>query len=210
MRFSGSGFLFFCCICMAVIACNNKPAPDKPLSLEINEGYFAEIAQHRTGLNNYFRSENSPLSDSMKNIFTEIPYYDVDTNFRVVAEFEKIDNGPVFKIAASGNIADQYKTMGLLHFQLNNNRFVLEVYRNESMKGEGADNYFIPFFDKTNGIETYAGGRYLDIPAIKGEKVILDFNYAYQPYCVYNYDYSCPIPPLQNVVNTEIRAGERM
>jgi hypothetical protein len=69
---------------------------------------------------------------------------------------------------------------------------------------------FIPFRDETCGKESYGGGRYIDceIPA-SGDKVMIDFNKAYNPYCAYNHSYSCVIPPEENRLTVRIEAGEK-
>ena len=68
---------------------------------------------------------------------------------------------------------------------------------------------FLPFRDATAGRETYGAGRYLDVaPPVDG-RVVLDFNYAYNPYCAYNEHWSCPLPPVENWLRVPIRAGER-
>ena len=75
---------------------------------------------------------------------------------------------------------------------------------------EYADLLFVPFKDATNGAETYGGGRYIDVKTPKGNKVILDFNLAYNPSCAYGSDrYSCPIPPKKNFLKIPIKAGEK-
>jgi len=66
---------------------------------------------------------------------------------------------------------------------------------------------FIPFKDLTSGTETYGGGRYMDIMIPEGDEIILNFNTAYNPYCAYANGYFCPIPPAENTLNVEIRAG---
>jgi uncharacterized protein (DUF1684 family) len=73
------------------------------------------------------------------------------------------------------------------------------------------DYLFLPFKDDTNGVETYGGGRYMDvrISTVKDGKIILNFNKAYNPYCAYNEGFNCPIPPQENHLNIAIRAGER-
>ena len=67
------------------------------------------------------------------------------------------------------------------------------------------------FRDETSGQETYGGGRYLDYPAseIKNNSMILDFNNAYNPYCAYQPNYACPIPPAENKLLISIFAGEQ-
>ncbi len=66
---------------------------------------------------------------------------------------------------------------------------------------------FVPFNDYTNGVSSYGGGRYLDIDIPAGDKTIIDFNFAYNPYCAYHDRWSCPIPPSENNLDIEVEAG---
>jgi uncharacterized protein (DUF1684 family) len=68
--------------------------------------------------------------------------------------------------------------------------------------------FFLPFKDGTTGGETYAGGRYLDPRARPDGSLVVDFNYAYNPYCAYGEGWSCPVPPVENEVTAPIEAGE--
>jgi hypothetical protein len=69
---------------------------------------------------------------------------------------------------------------------------------------------FLPFRDATSGRETYGAGRYLEVePPGPDGGVEIDLNYAYNPYCAYNPEWSCPIPPGENWLTVPIRAGER-
>ena len=72
---------------------------------------------------------------------------------------------------------------------------------------EYRDYLFLPFTDKTNGSETYTGGRYIDLSIPEGDTLEINFNKAYNPYCAYNPKYSCPIVPGVNALDTEVRAG---
>ena len=69
---------------------------------------------------------------------------------------------------------------------------------------------FVPFGDLTNGVETYSGGRFLDLDRTPTGFYDLDFNRAYHPYCVYNPTYDCPVPPRENRLAVAIPAGERL
>ena len=73
------------------------------------------------------------------------------------------------------------------------------------------DYLFIPFKDLTNGKESYGGGRYIDLRMrqLDKDKVILDFNKSYNPYCAFSEEYSCPIPPKENHLTIAIEAGEK-
>ena len=79
-----------------------------------------------------------------------------------------------------------------------------------------AGGIFIPFRDGTSGRETYGGGRYL-WDSIKGadlgserDELVLDFNFAYHPSCVYDARWSCPLAPPENRLAIPIPAGERL
>ncbi len=69
---------------------------------------------------------------------------------------------------------------------------------------------FLPFTDLTSGEESYGGGRYIDLETtdIFNNKVIIDFNKAYNPYCAYASGYNCPIPPRENDLPVAVKAGE--
>jgi len=73
---------------------------------------------------------------------------------------------------------------------------------------QGEKDLFIIFKDATSGKETYGAGRYLDLDR-HGDEIVIDFNYAYNPYCAYNPDWSCPLPPAENWLKVPIRAGEK-
>ncbi len=75
---------------------------------------------------------------------------------------------------------------------------------------EGPTRLFVPFRDLTSGNETYGGGRYLDLDRTSTGLYDLDFNRAYHPYCVYNPEYDCPVPPADNRLAFAVRAGERL
>ena len=105
--------------------------------------------------------------------------------------------------------APLYVKYGEISFNLNGEKFKLNVYQNlELIKKPGFKKHlFLPFSDLTSGNETYIGGRYIDMEIPKGKTIIIDFNQAYNPYCAYNYKYSCPIVPLENDLATHINAG---
>jgi uncharacterized protein (DUF1684 family) len=107
----------------------------------------------------------------------------------------------------------KYFKYGVLKFELGGNSYSLTVFQSETaaIKEEYKALLFVPFRDQTNGKETYGGGRYLDIKAPSGDEMILNFNLAYNPNCAYGSDnFSCPVPPKENFLQTEIKAGEKI
>jgi peptide deformylase len=89
----------------------------------------------------------------------------------------------------------------------------LNVYQSVALFQNPAykNHLFLPFLDLTNGQESYSGGRYIDLSTddIKGNNVEIDFNKAYNPYCAYSNGYRCPVPPVENNLETKIMAGEK-
>ena len=102
-----------------------------------------------------------------------------------------------------------YKPYGKLKFKIDGKKYKLTLYQNvELTKREGYEDYlFLPFNDMTNGVESYGGGRYLDMKIGDLDFPVIDFNYCYNAYCAYNHKYSCPIPPDENYLKVRIEAG---
>jgi uncharacterized protein (DUF1684 family) len=77
------------------------------------------------------------------------------------------------------------------------------------LQAEGEDEYFLPFRDRTSGHETYGAGRYVEVAPARDGRVVVDFNYAYNPNCAYSPDWSCPLPPPENWLKVPLEAGEK-
>ncbi|ANQ52052.1 DUF1684 domain-containing protein [Flammeovirga sp. MY04] len=156
----------------------------------------------------YKDPDHSPLKGEKLNEFQGHEFFPIDLNYRVIAKFKK-DKGKVFGMKTSTSRMAQYKKYGTLSFEINGETFKLNVYQSESLKKseEYKDYLFLPFMDQTNGNTTYGAGRYIDLSIPKGKTIVVDFNKAYNPYCAYTEGYSCPIPPQDNFLNTEIKAG---
>lgn len=166
-----------------------------------------EFQEH---LNEEFRdSVSSPLEKEDLVHFEQLDFYPVSQEFIVQATFVKVKNTKKFKMRTSTSRTPLYKKYGELHFELNGKQFVLNVYQNiELSKKPGFKDYlFLPFLDLTNGEATYAGGRYLDMRIPETDTVVINFNKAYNPYCAYNHNYSCPIVPRENDLDIAIEAG---
>ena len=103
----------------------------------------------------------------------------------------------------------EYIKYGIVTFDLFNKSYSLNIYRNlDIINNEGYQDYlFLPFLDDTNGFESYGGGRYIDLDIPKGDNLVIDFNSAYNPYCVYDEKYSCPIVPRDNYLSIKINVG---
>jgi uncharacterized protein len=143
-----------------------------------------------------------------------LSFYPVDRTYRVEARFERKENSPWFLMETSGILKKMYRVYGTLSFTIHDTLQQLNLYQSQSlMQSEQYQNYlFMPFTDATSGKETYAVGRYYDLllDEIVNNKVVIDFNKAYNPYCAYVSGlYNCPVPPKENRLTVAIRAGEK-
>lgn len=153
--------------------------------------------------------ETCPLTDKDQAKFDTLDYYQYKPEYCVEADFIMTPETEVFEMATSTDRKPRYRQYGILKFELNGVPLQLSVYQNVDFfeKGELLDYLFIPFGDNTNGVDTYGAGRYIDMTVPDSDKVHLDFNQSYNPLCAYNYKYSCPQPPDENLLDVNIEAG---
>lgn len=158
----------------------------------------------------FLHTPNSPLK---KDDLRFLQFYDPDSSYSVEAHFEKSRGGKSFEMPTYSGTQKTYVRYGVLKFRVNGKKQKLNVYRSLSLQtvAKYKDYLFIPFKDKTNGTESYGGGRYIDLKTtdIKNNTYVLDFNKAYNPYCAYSSGYNCPIPPAANHLSVAIPAGEK-
>ena len=112
------------------------------------------------------------------------------------------------KLDTSTHEPRQMRRVGALGFTLGQTQYKLTAFAD--LDDPGMKRLFVPFGDLTNNVETYGGGRYLDLDRTPTGLYDLDFNRAYHPYCVYNTTYECPVPPRENRLAVAIPAGERL
>jgi uncharacterized protein (DUF1684 family) len=174
----------------------------------LQDRYEQDILNYRKQKDDHFKTaENSPIEDQVG--FKELRYFKPDKKFRIKPVLLLIKDSSFITIANNDGEKNKYWRYAKAVFTIDDKTDTITLFRKASLKAEDK-NYFIPFYDETNGDETYAGGRYIDMEIRDSIALILDFNLAYNPYCVYNYRFSCPVPPKENKLNRRIEAGERM
>lgn len=177
-------------------------SPESPL--------VADILEFQKELNESFKDpETSPLPDRYRKDFETLAFFEPDTSYVVKARFVRTPDAVPFLNPTTTGRKTEEVVYGIAHFTLNGKEHQLEVYQSLGLLDqEGYEDYlFLPFLDDTNGNETYGGGRYIDLSIPDGDTLVIDFNKAYNPYCVYNKKYSCPLVPRQNYLRTNVRAG---
>ena len=182
-----------------------------------SKAYESQLRQFRHEKNLAFiRSSDSPISAAQKAVFDSLKYYSADANFIIECRLSRNARPDTIMLQMSDNKAEKYLRWGEALFSpplgLGHEIHTLPDRLTLFLKANGTDStLFVPFTDLTNGHETYGGGRYLDVPLPPADStgIVLDFNRAYNPYCAYNNEYSCPVPPAENRMRVAIPAGEK-
>ncbi len=173
--------------------------------------YTEFIKLHRTALNSEFKDiKTSPLPQEEIASFEKLDYYEINSNYNIEAELIVNDKPEEFGMKTTTARRPIYVKYGIAKFNLNGKEHRINIYRNVkfSREEEYKNHLFMLFTDNTSGTSSYGGGRYIDLQIPKGnEKLLIDFNLSYNPYCAYNKKYSCPIPSEEDYINTEIKAG---
>ena len=184
------------------------------LYAEVRAEDEAEIAwrRWREARDALFRSHpQTPLPPERRRSFSGLDYWPYDASLRVTAEI--VEREPeTLAIETSGDGTIRFGRFGAARFELAGAAHELQLYWLEGYGG----GVFLPFADATTGSESYGGGRYL-LDTVKGSdlggtdgRLVLDFNFAYNPSCAYDVRWVCPLAPPANRLPVAVRGGERM
>ena len=174
----------------------------------------ARLLGFRAAKDRLFASHpSSPVPAAARRDFRGLAYWRHDPSLSFRLQLEPDPDAPPLEVPrSSAGPAMPYTRIGWVSFTVAGSEARLAVY----WLNEYAGGIFIPFRDATNGTETYGGGRYLwdsgkgaDLGS-EGDELVVDFNYAYHPSCVYDPVWSCPLAPPENWLTVPIRAGERL
>lgn len=167
---------------------------------------MSALTQQRQAKDEFFKNHfQSPLSDQQKKNFSGLNYFPENQALRFVLDLERyLTAEPIQMQTSKGDVRD-YMKIGQIHFPVENNEVALQVYESKDNPGE----YFLPFVDATAPQETYGAGRYLEPERVGLDRLLVDFNAAYNPWCVYGDKWSCPFPPAENRLTVRIEAGEK-
>ncbi|MEX1191779.1 MAG: DUF1684 domain-containing protein [Brumimicrobium sp.] len=186
--------------------------------------FFCALVLTATGQNNYVDSlkkvrvsyeKKLLVSDEMldkkeQQSIEKLSYFPIDTAWRIEATLIK-DKGKKFKMPTSTERKPIYRRYGWVCLEHEGREFRLAVYQNLELSDKKYKNYlFLPFKDANAPDVTYGAGRFIELYKQKRSKTInVDFNTAFNPYCVYSHRFSCPITPRENHLDFNIEAGEK-
>jgi uncharacterized protein (DUF1684 family) len=171
--------------------------------------YPDQIAAWHAEKDQFMReSSESPVPAERRAGFTALAYFPIDAAYRTPAVLQPAPSGPVVEMPTSTGQRRHMRRVGTLSFSVKGQSLSLGAFVEADDKNMAR--LFVPFGDLTNGVETYQGGRYLDLDRTATGLYDLDFNRAYHPFCLYNSSYDCPYPPAESRLKVPIRVGERL
>ena len=153
---------------------------------------MSELLKFRTAKDKYLAEDpQSPLTDEQKNSFT-LWCFVRPNGWHCRGAYSNLNRW-----------ASKISTVWEISLNLEGQEAELTVF-------VSPHGYFLPFIDSLAGKETYPAGRYLELEDLGNGHFLIDFNWAYNPYCAYNDFWSCPLTPLENRLNVPVRAGEKI
>lgn len=167
--------------------------------------YQEEFEHYWADKHDFFEhSEASPFVQQGKP-YEQCVVYPFDPAYRVNARLKRYSSREIVQIGNSDGTTTSYLKFADAIFKIEGNQQKLLILKALGFGGM----YLTAFGDETSGDSTYGGGRYLDLDIGKSDKLVIDFNKAYNPYCAYFEDYECPLPPSENLLSIPIKAGEK-
>jgi uncharacterized protein len=164
------------------------------------------LEQFRAQKDGFFKTRpDSPLTPEQQATFAGLRYFPENPELRLVLPIKEFAEKDTIVMQTSTGDERVYTRYGRLRFTVEGQEVALTVYADDH-----SGTFFLPFVDALRGRETYGAGRYLDPEPLEDGQFLIDFNLAYNPYCAYNDDWSCPLTPIENWLKVPIRAGEQI
>lgn len=196
-----SGFRFFIFIIFFIQCKSLKIVND------YNTEYTTYVNQYKKG---FLENPRSPLT---KDDLSNLDFFSPDNEWKLKCDCESATDAKPFEMPTYSGVTRTYILHSIATCMYKNAEIKLHLYKNinQPINPLYKNNLLLPFKDFTNGDITYGGGRYINllVTEIKNGQIEIDFNKAYNPWCAYSDGYNCPIPPKENHVAMEIRAGEK-
>lgn len=172
--------------------------------------YLLKIQKERKEKDDLFKNgKSSPLVEADKKDFKGLNYFEVDSRYKVKARLEYFTTDSTEIFPTTGGKKRYYKRFGKAFFKIDGLDLSLTLWLVAEKNLGRKPLIFLPFTDLTSDEESYGAGRYLDLEVPQNQEIEIDFNKAYNPYCVYNEEYNCPLVPRENYLPIKIKSGEK-
>ena len=174
---------------------------------EDEETWRRALTRSRADKDEFFRDgHDSPLGHERGGAFHSLSYFEPEPALRFEVRLQRYPKADGVMMATSKGTRQLFNKVGYFELVVDGQAFRLQAYQSAEREDPSI---FVPFRDSTSGNENYGASRYIDLEVEHNDEYVVDFNYAYNPYCAYSDDFVCPFPPRENWLSVPIRAGER-
>ena len=171
------------------------------------ETWKRALLRFRSQKDEFMRHGNgSPFLRGGQHEFAGLKYFEPDPSFRFEAKLQRYPVESGLLMTTSKGTRQLYNKVGRFDLLIGGQRVQVQAYQSAQRENPGI---FVPFRDATSGKESYGAARYLEMEVQHDDNYLVDFNYAYNPYCAYDDGYVCPMPPPENWLKVAILAGEK-
>jgi uncharacterized protein (DUF1684 family) len=171
------------------------------------ETWKRALLRSRVQKDEFMRSgRDSPFTRSGQRDFRGLKYFEPDPAFRFPTKLQRNPTEASVMMTTSKGTRQLFNKEGRFDLVIEGQQVRLQAYQSAEREDRSI---FVPFRDATSGKETYGAARYLDMDVQHDDNYLVDFNYAYNPYCAYSEGYVCPLPPAENWLRVAIHAGEK-
>jgi uncharacterized protein (DUF1684 family) len=175
---------------------------------ESPEAYLEKVEKERERQFKYLKYNiESPLTQLQKKELRALEHYPIDPKYKVRAKMVPVEDRRMLELPMTDGSIEKYLKHSWAEFEWEGTTIRLLLL--QAAKEQDKRNFFLAFADATSGSDTYGGGRYLNLRQDGKNSITIDFNLAYNPYCAYNPDFACPLPPRENILEVGILAGEK-
>ncbi len=165
---------------------------------------MTELEDFRKQKNQFFATgRHSPLTARQRKGFSGLQYFPQNSDLKLEVDVEELPEKDTIEMQTSTGSLQGYIRYGKFRFNVDGQEAELTLFADPN-------GFFLPFSDSLAGEVTYSAGRYLEPELLPNGRLLVDFNYAYNPYCAYNELFSCPLTPFENRIQVPIRAGEKL
>ena len=167
---------------------------------------MSDLDEFRKAKDASFRDgDDSPFTPPQRRSFAGLAYFAPNEALNFVLQPEVFADPDTVDIDLSAGDDAQYARWAKIDFEVDGQPAALSVFHDLD-----SGDLFLPFKDATaTDGETYGAGRYVDVHSLADGSLLVDFNYAFNPYCAYNEQWTCPLTPPEKQLRVRITAGEK-
>ena len=171
-----------------------------------NEDYNADFEKYWKEKHDFFKNSRESPFVQKNTSYEGVKVFPFNSDYRVNAKLDRFTTREMLTLNNSDGTQTNYLKYANASFKIEGTEHSILILKRLGFGNQ----YLTAFGDETSGETTYGGGRYLDLKIGKSDRIEINFNKAYNPFCAYFDDFTCPLPPRENLLTVAIKAGEKL